>query len=110
LRPSNTGPFSLSTAFRIRFFSSVNYRIAVIHCLNNLKRTVFLSQGKMSLSDYREQTTFKFADFIYSRTHVPSYCDMSFCMLNPSFFCHKINFVYYKGQGLQTIGNQVLHQ
>jgi len=29
-------------------------------------------------------------------TKARSFCDMTISMLNPSFHCHKINFIYYK--------------
>lgn len=36
-------------------------------------------------------------DFIYSKSNVKSFCNMSFFLPTPTFFCHKINFIYYRG-------------
>lgn len=79
-----------------RFFASISYQMGIIHCISNIKNTILLSQGKISISEYRELTTYNFTDFIYSKSGVKSFCGMSFSLLNPTFFCHKINFIYYK--------------
>lgn len=53
-----------------RLFSSLNYANAVKHLLQCLIHLADLNLGKISLSEFNQLTTFRFSDFIESRTHV----------------------------------------
>lgn len=88
-------PISLQWVWNtlFRFFSSISYKAGLIHCIKNIKNTVLLSQGKISLTEYRDLTTFRFSDFIYSKNNVlpcsfrsnPSQTWVSACSTRASF-------------------------
>lgn len=78
------------------FLSSNAYCRIITHALTTLKYLLDVELDQLSTEQYIQLSQYDFLDYIYSRDHKKTYCDMEYSIPVRGIICIKVKKIHYQ--------------